>query len=895
MKTRQRKNGSHNGIQRAGTLILIVGLFIFSGSGSAFASGEDNHKNVLVLYSYQKQMPSNILTDRGIRERFKTDTKWQVEFYTEYMDSTRFSDDQYLYRLRELFRHKYSLRKIDLIIVVMAYALDFILHYGNELFPDTPVVFCGMDGHRLRTRQLSENMTGVTRSLDFKKTLEVALKLQPATRRVIVISDKTVQASVDMTRPARKAFREYETRLEFRYINDLTVEDWQVKAARLPTQTIIFYINMTNGSGGKVYTPQAALLRIAEASNVPIYGLFDTYLGYGIVGGHLSSYEAQGRKSAEFATRILDGEKPAAIPVTASGTNVYMFDWKQLKHHNISEEYLPTGSIVIDKQPSVWDRYKWWIVTGIAVMITESLLLILLLFNRTIRMRAENELQKYQEHLEGLVEERTRELSESNKQLEVAKEKAETANHAKSTFLANMSHELRTPLNAILGFSRMLGLSANLASEEKKNLAVIRRSGEHLLNLINDVLEMSRIEAGRIEFCENDFDLYRMIDDVKDMFSLEAEEKGLHLVSERDAAVPRHIRTDEAKLRQVLVNLIGNAVKFTEKGGISVRVSQLSDKSREGKKAGFQFEIGDTGEGIAPDELGSLFNAFVQTETGRKSQEGTGLGLLISRKFVQMMGGDISVESEAGRGTVFRFGIQAWIAHSAEIRTEKPERRVTAMAPEQSEYRILIADDNEPSRTLLLRLLALPGFELRKAENGRDALEIWKKWEPHLIFMDMRMPVMDGYNATKAIRSSATRNPVIIAVTASAFEEERAAVMSAGCDDFIRKPFEDAEIFDVIQRHLGVRFVYEDSQGLTEAEAGAGTAMIQDALAELPPDLLNALKQAAADGDSERLHQIIAGIRPHNAGLADELTGLTDDFAFDTILDMIQKLLQEGL
>ncbi|MCP4104870.1 MAG: hypothetical protein GY749_04935, partial [Desulfobacteraceae bacterium] len=424
------------------------------------------------------------------------------------------------------------------------------------------------------------------------------------------------------TRLGRKAFREYETRLEFRYINDLTVEDWQVKAARLPPQTIIFYVNMTNGSGGKVYTPQAALIRIAEASNVPIYGLFDTYLSYGIVGGHLSSYEAQGRKSAEFAMRILAGEKPAAIPITASGTNVCMFDWKQLKRHNISEEYLPTGSIVIDKQPSVWDRYKLWVVTGIAVMITESLLLILLLFNRTIRMRAEKELQKYQEHLEGLVEERTRELSESNKQLEVAKEKAETANHAKSTFLANMSHELRTPLNAILGFSRMLGLSANLASEEKKNLTVIRRSGEHLLNLINDVLEMSRIEAGRIEFCENDFDLYRMIDDVKDMFSLDAEEKGLHLVSERDAAVPRHIRTDEAKLRQVLVNLIGNAVKFTEKGGISVRVSQLSDKSREGKKADFQFEIGDTGEGIAPDELGSLFNAFVQTETGRKSQEG---------------------------------------------------------------------------------------------------------------------------------------------------------------------------------------------------------------------------------------------------------------------------------
>ncbi|MCP4348757.1 MAG: response regulator [Desulfobacterales bacterium] len=492
-------------------------------------------------------------------------------------------------------------------------------------------------------------------------------------------------------------------------------------------------------------------------------------------------------------------------------------------------------------------------------------------------------------------------VSERTKELAVAKEKAEIANQAKSTFLANMSHELRTPLNVILGFSRMLGRSANLGPEEKKNTSVICRSGEHLLNLINDVLEMSRIEAGRIVLSENDFDLHRILDDVKDMFFLKSREKGLRLISECDAGVPRYIRTDEAKLRQVLVNLIGNAVKFTEKGGIFLRVRQLSDEGGEEKKADFQFEIKDTGEGIAPDELGSLFDAFVQTETGRKSQEGTGLGLLISRKFVQMMGGDITVESEAGRGTVFRFGIQARIADSSEILTEKPERRVTAMAPEQPKYRILIADDNKPNRTLLLRLLALPGFELREAENGKEAVEIWEKWEPHLIFMDIRMPVMDGCNATKAIRSStasnpqhATRNTVIIAVTASVFEEDRILVMSAGCDDFIRKPFEDTKVFEVIKQHLGVQFIYEDTEGSMKRENGDKNAtLMQENLATLPHELLSELKQAATDGDSERLHQTIAGIRPHNAGLADELTGLTDDFAFDTILDMIQKLLQE--
>jgi len=541
-------------------------------------------------------------------------------------------------------------------------------------------------------------------------------------------------------------------------------------------------------------------------------------------------------------------------------------------------------SLRLTVTPAWWETL--WFQAAVAILILGSVFGSYCWRVRTLESRSRE--------LEHQVTERTRELA-------IAKEKAEVANQAKSTFLANMSHELRTPLNAILGFSRMLGRNPNLDPEGKKNTSVICRSGEHLLNLINDVLEMSRIEAGRIVLSENDFDLHQMTDDVRDMFFLKTGEKGLQLISECDAGVPKYIRADEAKLRQVLVNLIGNAVKFTEKGSISLRVRQLSDQSGEGKNADFQFEIRDTGGGIAPDELGSLFDAFVQTETGRKSQEGTGLGLPISRKFVRMMGGDITVESEIGRGSVFRFGIQAGIADSADIRTAQPARRVTALAPDQPEYRILIADDSEPNRMLLLKLLTLPGFELREAENGREALEIWEKWEPHLILMDIRMPVMDGYEAAKRIKSTARgQDTVIIAVTASVLEEKRAAVMSAGCDDFIRKPFKDAEIFDVIQRYLGVQFVYEDAEEDTLMETAAMTNSLSLSSflslskgTALPSDLLTELEQAATDGDSEKLYQTIAGIRQHDAVLAEELTRLTDDFAFDAILNIIRKLSQE--
>ncbi len=476
--------------------------------------------------------------------------------------------------------------------------------------------------------------------------------------------------------------------------------------------------------------------------------------------------------------------------------------------------------------------------------------------------------------------------------LEVAKEAAEAANLAKSTFLANMSHELRSPLNAILGFAQIMDRNRAMPPEEKESLAIIRRSGEHLLNLINDVLDMSKIEAGRIVLNEKDFDVYGLLDDVEDMLCLKAEEKGLQLFFECDAGIPQYVRTDEGKLRQVLVNLINNAVKFTKKGSISVRVMPLPAENRETKKIDLQFEVKDTGEGIASEELDSLFEAFVQSETGRKSLEGTGLGLPISRKFVQMMGGDITVESEVGKGTVFRFHIQAEALEEAVIETAHPERRVIALEPDQPCYRILIVDDTENNRRLLLRLLALPGLELREAENGRDAVKIWEEWEPHLILMDMRMPVMDGYEAIKIIKKTTKgQATAIIAVTASVFEEERSVVLSAGCDNFVRKPFRDSEIFDVIRRHLGVRYVYEDDADSIvpgSSEKNMPKALTPEALDLLPSELIAELKQASLQGDTDRVEYLTEEIRSHNAALADELAALVSDFDYGKILRLIR-------
>lgn len=406
---------------------------------------------------------------------------------------------------------------------------------------------------------------------------------------------------------------------------------------------------------------------------------------------------------------------------------------------------------------------------------------------------------------------------------------ADMANQAKSEFLANMSHELRTPLNAILGFVQVMGRDSNLSSLQRDHLNIIESSGEHLLALINDVLEMSRIEAGQVTLHETSFDLYRLLDSLQEMLTLKAESKGLQLIFERHPHVPQYLRTDENKLRQVLINLLGNALKFTEQGQVTLRVKavmiandlslldqpELPNPDPEAIAASLvllTFEVEDTGPGIAPEDLDMLFEVFSQTETGLRSQEGSGLGLPISRKFVQLMGGTLTVDSGVGRGSTFRFTVQARLAQPDAVQAAQPQRQIVGLAPGQPTYRILIAEDKWANRQLLVQLLTPLGFEVREAVNGEEAIALWQEWRPHLIWMDMRMPVMDGYEATRMIKANrALHSCIILALTANAFEEERLVALLIGCDDFIRKPVQENVILEKMAEHLGVRYCYADA------------------------------------------------------------------------------------
>ncbi|MCB9135940.1 MAG: PAS domain S-box protein [Anaerolineales bacterium] len=477
------------------------------------------------------------------------------------------------------------------------------------------------------------------------------------------------------------------------------------------------------------------------------------------------------------------------------------------------------------------------------------------------------------------------ELKKTERDLQNAKEAAEAANRAKSAFLANMSHELRTPLNAILGFSQLMARDPSLAPDQQENLQIIVRSGEHLLALINDILELSKIEAGRTILRENTFDLHSLLTDLEDMFHLRAANKGLHIILDQQEHLPHYILADEGKLRQVLINLIGNAVKFTVEGGVSVRARTTI----MGEEHHLRIEVEDTGPGIAPEELNSLFKAFVQTQAGIEVKEGTGLGLSISQQFVQLMGGSIRVESELGKGSIFSFDIPIQLASASDLIVEKPTRKVVGIEPGQPTYRLLVVEDREENRRLLVRLLRPFGFELREAVNGKEGIEVWEEWQPHLIWMDMRMPVMGGYEATQRIKGTLKgQGTVIIALTASAFEEDRAMILSAGCDDFISKPFREGEIFERLTHYLGVRFLYQDTQP-APPPIQATEVIETGGLVGVPEALLGQLHDATVQADLDRVVTLIGEIETFNPQAARVFAELAQNFDYNQIILLTQK------
>jgi len=506
--------------------------------------------------------------------------------------------------------------------------------------------------------------------------------------------------------------------------------------------------------------------------------------------------------------------------------------------------------------------------------------------------QSQDELMRLNETLEQHVLDRTAALERSNHDLkkmstafEKSKNDAEAANRAKSVFLANMSHELRTPMNAVLGFSRLMQNDQGLSFEQKENLEIINRSGNNLLKLINDILDMAKIESGRVELNNEAFDLSVLIKDIIDLMHERAEKKYLELTLDQSSSFPRVISSDAGKIRQILFNLLGNAIKCTDSGGVLLRLNAKVDEHEQSIL--LVFEVEDTGRGIAKDEVPLVFNSFKQV--GEQSlQNGTGLGLAITKQYIELMKGRISVSSELGKGSVFTVVIPVErVTEKAVLKLPQANhQKVIGLKPGQEDYRILIVEDQLENRLLLQRLLESVGFNVRVANDGLQGVNLFTQWKPDFIWMDRRMPVMDGIEATKQIRKLTGGDQVkIVAVTASVFEQERQRLVEAGVDDIVNKPFHDQDIFSCLAEQLNLEYIHDttvDEKQITEDQTIAG-----ETLAAIPKAVLSELAEAVRNLDVEQSLLVIDKIQAIDSALATQLKQSVEKFDFEMLIEKI--------
>ena len=869
-----RRKNQGNPIKRL-SLLLVIFLFL---SGVTAVFGQDGgaerasvkRKKALILYSFTDRYSYTAKVRKGIDDGIKAlATESRPTLFEEQLDLGRLKGDGVTESVATHLSMKYRSISFDTIITESQPAAEFLLLHP-ELFPGVPRFFFNIiDMSDLPG--ISSNASYASLSENGKIPLATILSALPGVRRIVTVGSPT-RETAEIFGALKDSARSLGSRVTVDLWDKLSFAELYEKAGKLTSDTAILYLGMSDDRLGAHQPAGRVATRLAEAASVPVFGILDSHLRGGVLGGFVKSAEKEGRLMSRVAAAGSDEPLKLIREQLREALTGFYFEDRQLKKWGIPDKRLPPGSILLNREKTAWERYRGWIMVIAIAFILETMLIVRLVWLSHQRHTALKTLAEA--HL--ALERRTDELAEATK-------RAEKASEAKSAFLANMSHELRTPMNAILGFSGLMQHDRALSAGQKENLDIIRQSGEYLLALIDDVLDMAKIEAGRVKLDEQSVDLHAMMRDIIAMMRDRTDRKGLDLLLTQAPDVPRAVRCDGVKLRQVIMNLLSNAVKFTERGSITVRVGSLLRD--EGPKLVIGIE--DTGIGIDAKDQADIFDPFVQV--GKTSaQKGTGLGLAITRQFVELMGGTITVESTPNRGSLFR--VEMPLVREDETMLEatiKEKVRPAGIADTDPEWRILVVEDQQENRILLKRLLEEVGFKVRVAEDGAEGVSVFEAWHPHFIWMDRRMPVMDGVEATKIIRGLKGGKEVkIAAVTASALAEHREELMRAGMDDFIRKPFRPEDIFDSMRRLLGVTYVYEEREAAALAEE---EPLNPASLSRLPENLRQDLADVLIMADMERIDSVLVRIGAEDPALAKTLTRLVSGFDYMPILAVLDK------
>lgn len=611
------------------------------------ANGQHVKKHLLVITSQPYLTDWFDTLNHAMRKTFFSALSSDSKISYEYIGSESLTDEDYDVKLMDFLREKYANIKIDMVLAFMPVGCQFILDHGESLFPGIPVVFVLPAKQQLAVIS-GRPQSGLVRSsanaiLD---TIERIRVLLPETKHLVVVSGGGAD-DLNYRKVAQEALAGKGWPKTVEYLQGLPAEELAERLERLPEASAVLMLVYLQDRDGKPLTTVQVMKAVAPRSKAPIFSFYDTVFGLGIVGGKLSSAEAYGEASAQTALRMLRAGPDAPLTETvAEARDIY--DWRQIEKWKIPPERLPDRSDIRYRQVTFWEENRGKIIAVAAVILLQAVLILALLFNLFRRKRAEKALHDSEKtsrsRLEELVRDRTAEL-------EVAKEKAQSADRLKSAFLATMSHELRTPLNSIIGFTGILlqRLGGPLNDEQDKQLSMVYNSAKHLLELINDVLDLSKIEAEQLNVAHESFNLRDSLEKVLKTSQPLADSKGISLSADIAPDIGTII-SDRRRVEQILLNLLSNAVKFTEQGGVRLR-GFVKDRK-------IVLVVSDSGIGIKPEDMGKLFNAFRQIESGlTRKYDGTGLGLSICRKLAHLLGGEIEAESVWGQGSTFTFSL----------------------------------------------------------------------------------------------------------------------------------------------------------------------------------------------------------------------------------------------